>query len=56
VWRAALGGAICGTFLGMFAGGLLGVLGGTFLGNISLGLDGGLVQTWVSPPLPTLVH
>ena len=42
VWRTAVGGAICGGFLGMFGGGLLGVLGGTFLGNIALGLDGAI--------------
>jgi hypothetical protein len=40
--RAALGGAICGSFLGIFGGGLVGLLGGMLLGNITLGLDGAI--------------
>ena len=42
IWRSALGGAVCGGFLGIFAGGLLGAAIGTFLGNIGLGLDGAI--------------
>ncbi len=42
VWRLSLGGAICGSFGGIFVGALLGSLGGGLLGNVSLGLDGAL--------------
>jgi len=48
VLRAAMGGAICGGFLGIFGGGLLGVLGGIYLRNISLGLDGAITGGAVS--------
>jgi hypothetical protein len=41
--RMSLGGAVCGSFLGIFTGGLLGGLGGLLLGNMSLGLDGALL-------------
>src|SRR5262245_12562391 len=42
-FRLALGGAVCGGFLGIFVGGLLGVVVGWCLGNFSIGLDGALI-------------
>jgi hypothetical protein len=41
--RLVLGGAICGGFLGSFAGALLGVACGTWASNLSLGLDGAVI-------------
>jgi hypothetical protein len=41
--RMCLGGAVCGSFLGMFGGGLLGGCYGGLLGNVALGLDGALL-------------
>ncbi len=38
-----LGGLICGSFLGIFGGGLLGILLGSLLGNFSRGLEGVLL-------------
>jgi hypothetical protein len=40
--RMSLGGAVCGSFLGIFAGGLLGALCGSLVGDTSLGLEGAL--------------
>lgn len=40
--QIVLGGAICGSFLGIFAGALLAAVCGAFMGNFSLGLDGAL--------------
>jgi hypothetical protein len=41
--RLALGGSICGWFLGIFAGALVGSLYGICVNDISLGLDGALL-------------
>lgn len=41
--RMTLGGIVCGSFLGMFAGGILVALAGALWGDFSLGLDGALV-------------
>jgi hypothetical protein len=41
--RLVLGGAICGGFLGSFAGALFGVVCGTWAGDLSLGLDGTVI-------------
>jgi hypothetical protein len=41
--RMSLGGAVCGGFLGIFAGGLFGAVVGLFLGNVSIGLDAALL-------------
>jgi hypothetical protein len=43
VMRVAMGGAICGGFLGIFGGGILGVVCGIFLGNVAFGLDGAII-------------
>jgi hypothetical protein len=43
VLRAALGGAVCGSFVGIFTGGLAGALCGGLVGNVSIGLDGALL-------------
>jgi predicted lipid-binding transport protein (Tim44 family) len=41
--RMALGGAVCCSFLGIFAGGLLAGFYGALVGDVSLGLDGALL-------------
>lgn len=41
--RMILGGAICGSFGGIVAGGVLGVLYGLVIADISRGLDGALL-------------
>lgn len=41
--RLVLGGSLCGWFLGIFAGALVGSLYGIWVNDISLGLDGALV-------------
>jgi hypothetical protein len=43
LFRLALGGGICGGFLGIFVGALFGALYGVFVNDISLGLDGSLI-------------
>jgi hypothetical protein len=43
MFRVSLGGAVWGSFLGIFAGALLGALYGGFVGDVSLGLDGALL-------------
>ena len=43
VWRASLGGAICGSLLGVLIGSVCGAVAGAFLGDLSLGLDGALL-------------
>jgi hypothetical protein len=40
--RMVLGGAVCGSFLGIFSGGVLGGLYGWFCANVSYGLDSAL--------------
>lgn len=40
--RVVLGGAVCGSFVGIFAGGVLFALIGGLMGNVSAGLDGAL--------------
>lgn len=43
ILQASLGGAVFGSFPGIFGGGLLGGICGLFLGDLSLGLDGALI-------------
>lgn len=40
--RMALGGAVCGSLLGVASGSLAGVLYGAWAGNVGFGLDGAL--------------
>jgi hypothetical protein len=42
VLQMALGGAVCGSFLGLFAGGLLGAIVDGCCDNVSIGLDAAL--------------
>ncbi len=41
--RLALGGTICGGFLGSFAGALFGIVYGAWAADLSRGLDGALI-------------
>jgi len=41
--RMSLGGALCGGYLGIIAGALVGAAYGWFVDNLSLGLDGAMV-------------
>lgn len=41
--RMSLGGALCGGYLGIISGALVGAAYGWFVNNLSLGLDGAMV-------------
>jgi hypothetical protein len=41
--RMAVGGAVCGSFLGILGGGVAGTVCGALVGNFGLGLDGALL-------------
>jgi hypothetical protein len=43
ILQVSLGGAVFGSFLGIFGGGLLGGLYGLLIGDLSLGIDGALL-------------